>query len=145
MRSWHSLPLLAALLAVLLQPGWAHASVENNPLLQKEGTQNTQRPQSRRRLLGDWKGTRTDLENAGLKVSPYYNYYFGILTRRGIHRHSGSADLFLHLDFEKMGWMAGAESLLQVKSTRGRNVNPEVGALSDPFDDADFDQLVYID
>lgn len=44
-----------------------------------------------------------------------------------------------------MGWMAGAESLLQVKSTRGRNVNPEVGALSDPFDDADFDQLVYID
>lgn len=62
MRSWHSLPLLAALLAVLLQPGWAHASVENNPLLQKEGTQNTQRPQSRaayweigRELVRIWK------------------------------------------------------------------------------------------
>jgi porin len=145
MPSWHALPLLAALLAVLLQPGWAHASVQNDSPPQKEDLQNAQRKQSRLRLLGDWKGTRTDLENAGLKVSPYYNYYFGILTRRGIHRHSGSADLFFHLDFEKMGWMAGAESLLQVKSTRGRNVNPEAGALSDPFDDADFDQLVYID
>ena len=103
-----------------------------------------------RHLLGDWGGLQHQLEERGLNVSLYYNHFYGIKAGGGRHphdaqSHSGSGDLFILADLEKMGLWPGGEIFLQVKNNFGRNINPKVGALSDPFDDADFNEPIYID
>ena len=50
---------------------------------------------SRSRLTGDWGGSRTELEEAGLSLALYYNSYFGVNAHGGLdtnnaHRFSGS-------------------------------------------------------
>lgn len=102
------------------------------------------------RLLDDPGGARSWLEDRGVTISLYYNNFTGANLRGGKStndglKNSGSGDYFLHLDFGTMGVLPGGESLVQAKSNHGKNINPDVGALSDPFDDADFDEAFYLD
>jgi porin len=105
---------------------------------------------SRRRLLGEFAGGRDALEDAGIMPSLYYHHFLGVQAQGGRQsgaaaRHSGTGDLFLYVDLEPRVGLSGSEMLLQVKAGYGRNVNPRIGALSDPFDDADGDSTGYID
>ena len=59
-------------------------------------------------------------------------------------RNSGSYDLFAYADLESLGLAPGFAALLQVKGNYNTNVNPDVEALSDPIDDADFDEPIYV-
>ncbi|MCR4293093.1 MAG: hypothetical protein NUV76_09490, partial [Candidatus Kuenenia sp.] len=102
-----------------------------------------------RNLLGNYGGSRSAMEDQGIFLSAYYNYFFGYKANGGqepgqTKRHSGSLDTYLLADFEEMQLIPGGELLLHMKLNHGRNVNPHVGALSDPFDDADFSKGVYI-
>ena len=90
------------------------------------------------------------MEEAGVAVDLYFNHFWGLNTRggantNGAQEHSYSIDLFVRTDFEQMGLVPGGSALMQVKTNKGKNVNPHVGALSDPIDDADFDKTIYID
>lgn len=102
------------------------------------------------RLTGDWGGVRTDLENIGITFDIFYNQIYAANTRGGLdttnaQRLSGSFDVLLRLDFEKMNLIPGGSMLLFAKSNWSRNINPKVGALSDPIDDADGDIPIYVD
>ena len=102
------------------------------------------------RLLGDVGGVRKTLEEEGLALDLYFNHFNGVNARggkntNGAQEHSYSIDLFVRTDFERMGLVPGGSALMQVKTNKGKNVNPDVGALSDPIDDADFDKTIYID
>ena len=102
------------------------------------------------RMTGDWGGARTKMEDAGVKLNLYYNHFYGILLNGGqdlnnAQRNSGTWDLHIFLDFEKMGLIPGGELFVWPKGHFSRNINTKVGALSDPFDDADGDKVVYID
>lgn len=98
-------------------------------------------------LLPDWG--RKDLEENGLSFQLYYNAYVGANPRGGKNPderdYSHSWDLFVTADTERLGLWSGGKVLMQAKQNHGRNVNPDVGALGDPIDDADFDELIYID
>lgn len=105
---------------------------------------------TRPRMTGDWGGLRTELEDFGLRFGIYYNHFYGILLNGGqdlnnAQRHSGTWDLHIFVDFEKMGLIPGGELFVWPKGHFSRNINPKVGALADPFDDADGDKAVYID
>ncbi len=102
------------------------------------------------RLTGDWGGVRPELEDVGVKINLYYNHFYGILLQGGqdlnnAQRNSATLDLHLFLDFEKMGLIPGGELFVWPKGHFSRNINPKVGALADPFDDADGDKVIYID
>jgi porin len=95
-------------------------------------------------LAGDLGGRRPALESAGIAPSLFYNHFLGVLAAGGRDegaraRTSATGDFFLHAVLDRWLPWSGAEALLQVKAGFGRNVNPPVGALSDPFDDADGD------
>jgi len=49
------------------------------------------------------------------------------------------------VDLDELANWPGADFLLHVKGQYDRNVNDDVGALSDSIDDADFDAPIYID
>lgn len=101
------------------------------------------------RLLGDPGGQRSRLERLGLAVSLYGNHFLGAKVRGGAGPddagQSGSYDLFARGDLEALGVWPGLDALLQVKGQFDRNVNDEVGGLTDPIDDADFDAPVYVE
>jgi porin len=104
---------------------------------------------SRRRLLGEMGGGRDALEDAGIVPSLYYHHFLGVQAQGGREpgaaaRQSGTGDFFLYVDLEPLMGLSGTEMLLQVKAGYGRNVNPRIGALSDPFDDADGDSTGYV-
>lgn len=104
----------------------------------------------RKRLTGDWGGVRTELEDMGLKFGLYYNHFYGVNTRGGLdttnaQRNSATMDLHIFVDFEKMGLIPGGELFVWPKGHFSRNVNRKVGALGEPFDDADGDKSIYID
>lgn len=101
-------------------------------------------------MLGDWGGVRTELEDIGVKFGIYYNHFYGILTNGGqdlnnAQRNSGSWDVLVWVDFEKMGLIPGGELFVWPKGHFSRNINDKVGALGEPFDDADGDKVIYID
>ena len=101
-------------------------------------------------MTGDWGGTRTELEDLGIKFGIYYNHFYGILTNGGrdlnnAQRNSGTWDVLIWVDFEKMGLIPGGELFFWPKGHFSRNINTKVGALGQPFDDADGDKVVYID
>ena len=105
---------------------------------------------TRPRMTGDWGGSRTRLEEMGLTFKLYYNHFYGIGLNGGqdlnnAQRNSGTWDLHIFVDFEKMGLIPGGELFVWPKGHFGRNINTKVGALADPFDDADGDKVVYID
>ncbi len=100
-------------------------------------------------MTGAWGGARTALEDRGLKFDLFYNTTTGINLHGGAdvndaHRNSGSFDLFVRAEFDRLGFDLGGQALMQVKSRYSRNVNLKVGALSEPFDDADGDRDIYI-
>jgi porin len=103
------------------------------------------------RLLGDPAGVRTGLERLGIDLQLFYNQYLSAKPSGGGARsgdasgHSGSYDFFTRVDLEELSGWWGADMLLRVKGQYDRSVNPDVGALSNPIDDADFDSGIYVD
>jgi len=103
------------------------------------------------RLLGDVHGERTRLERLGLHFRLFYNQLLsgkpsgGGANDGAAFGHSGSYDFFAGADLEALTGWRGADVLLHVKGQYDRNLNPDVGALSDPIDDADFDAGIYVD
>lgn len=101
------------------------------------------------RLLDDPGGLRGRLEQLGVTLQLFFQTFVGAHVRGGSRssgrvRDSGSYDLFALADLEELGILPGNDIFLQVKGNYGRNVNPFVGALSDPVDDADFDEGIWV-
>lgn len=101
------------------------------------------------RLLGGAWEEGFGLADHGVSVQLFYNNFFGAKLRGGAtpentYRDSGSYDLLSHVDVEELARVRGLEFLLHVKGNHGANVNPDVGALSDPIDDADGDHPIYV-
>ena len=103
------------------------------------------------RLLGDPAGARSRLERLGVIVQLFYNQFLswkpasGGASRSAASGDSASYDLFALADLEQLVSWPGADLLLHVKGQYDDHVNREVGALSDPIDDADFDEAIYVD
>ena len=103
------------------------------------------------RLIGDPAGVRSRLERLGVDLQLYYNQQLsgkpsgGGANSDGVFGHSGSYDFLALVDLEALSGWPGADVLLHVKGQYDRNINEDVGALSDPIDDADFDEGIYID
>jgi porin len=99
-------------------------------------------------LLGDWGGARPWLADHGVKVTILYAQQLGTVLRgpdvNGGTRCSGSYDFQFDFDLEKMGVIPGGRLFIQPKGHWNRNINPRIGALSDPVDDADGTKSVYI-
>lgn len=101
------------------------------------------------RVLGDPGGVRSRLERLGVGVQLFYNQYVSGNPRGGANPrsvgHSGSYDFFTRIDAEELvGWRS-LTALLHVKGQYDQNVNADVGSLSPPIDDADFDEPIYVD
>lgn len=94
-------------------------------------------------------GPRSRLRDAGLDLRVYWVHLLASRLGGGgatgsDGRYSGSADYFVVADLERLGAIPGGSALLQAKSRYGRNVNPAVGALADPLDDADGDRSLEV-
>ena len=107
---------------------------------------------TRPRLTGDWGGVRTELQDLGVDFSLNYNSYYGANTHGGLdtnnaQRFSGSYDLIITLDLGQMGLIRGGKLLgfAQGFYSDSKNVNRKVGALGEPFDDADGTRTIYVD
>ena len=106
---------------------------------------------TRKTLTGDWGGARKELEEKGVMLQLYYNQQFqqnfkgGLDTHNG-HRLSGSYDLNLLLDFEKMGFMDDAGFFMRAaKGTWSDGINPnKVGALNNVNGDAGDDHPIFV-
>ena len=101
------------------------------------------------RLTGNWAGGRDWLEARGIKWSLFSNVYYGGNARGGnstndAYRLSQSTDMFVQLDFQRMKVIDGGLVLLHVKDRYRENINPEVGAISAPLDDADGNRNLYV-
>lgn len=102
-------------------------------------------------LLGDPGGRRSWLERLGVVVQLFYNQYLsgkpegGGANPDGVFGHSGSYDFFARADLDALTGWRGADFLIHLKGQYDRNVNDDVGALSAPIDDADFDAPFYLD
>ncbi|MGH0030850.1 MAG: carbohydrate porin [Myxococcota bacterium] len=91
---------------------------------------------------------RRQLGRMGATLQLFYNQYLGWKTRGengDATGHSGSWDLFARVDAEELVGLPGLSALLHVKSQYEEQINRDVGALSDPIDDADFDEPIYVD
>ena len=99
-------------------------------------------------LLFGVEAERDALKEAGLDLSLFYNAFTGFRLAGGDGgkhvEQSGSADFFAIADLDRLGLRGAGTLLLQVKALHDRNVNPSIGALSDPIDDADGDDF-YLD
>lgn len=103
----------------------------------------------RDRALGDPAGFRGGLETSGVSVQAFYNQFFGWRARGGSGGGdglgaSGSYDVFTQLDVEEIAGRPGLTVLAHLKGAYDHSINREVGALSDPVDDADFDEVAYL-
>lgn len=105
----------------------------------------------RLQLLGDAGAVRQWLNERGAFFQLASDHFLsaksagGGADRGAALGHSGSYDAFLGVDLrELVGW-SGGSLLLHVKGQYDRNINADVGALSDPIDDADFDEPIYVD
>lgn len=105
----------------------------------------------RSRLLGDPGGWRSRLERVGVELQLFANLYGswklhgGVGSDDGELGDSGSYDLFALVDGEELAEVRGLSLLLHAKGMYDRSVNDDVGAISDPIDDADFDEAIYVD
>jgi len=101
-------------------------------------------------LLGDPAGLRSRLERMGLSLQLHYQQLLAWKPRGGVERdgetgHSGSYDLLARVDLEELVGLRELVAFAQVKGQYERHLNRETGAFSDPADDADFDEAVYLD
>lgn len=97
--------------------------------------------------LADFEARRR-LERLGVAFQLFYNQVLGWKARGedgDATGHSGSFDLFTRVDAEELVGWTGLSALLHVKSQYEEQINEEVAALSDPVDDADFDEAIYVD
>lgn len=96
-------------------------------------------------LTGDWGGARKALEEAGWTFKIKYvqqfqqNFRGGLQTNNG-HRFSGSYDLAVEADFDKMKLIPGGSFYIKARGNYSEGINPDkVGALftvnSDAFED----------
>lgn len=127
--------------ALLLAAGSAHGEPDAPPLRYLERSP---------RLLDDPAGARSWLEDLGVSAQLFANGYLGWKIDGGassadVVRQSASWDLIVRADLEELVGASGLVALVHVKGTSERNVNPEVGALSDPIDDADGRQPIFVD
>jgi porin len=105
----------------------------------------------RPRLLDDPLGWRSRLEQLGVGLQLFYNQVLawkppgGGANPSGVFGHSASYDFLTRVDVEELAGWPGLDLLLHVKGQYERNLNKDVGALSNPIDDADFDEPVYVD
>ncbi|MDJ0851426.1 MAG: carbohydrate porin [Myxococcota bacterium] len=103
-----------------------------------------------RRLLGDPGGQRGRLELLGVELQLFYNQFLAWKPRGGgvnedsVFGHSGSYDFFTRVDVEALTGWPGLDVLLHVKGQYDENLNDDVGALSNPIDDADFDEPIWV-
>jgi porin len=102
------------------------------------------------RLLDDPAGVRSRLERLGISLQLFYQEFPAWKTSGGVggnatFGHSGSYDLLGRVDAEELAGWPGLALLVHVKGQYDRNVNADVGALSAPIDDADFDEPIYVD
>lgn len=141
-RAGHGGRLALGLVAALLASGGTTpASAEPGPPAWWEST----------RLLDDPAGARSRLEDLGVELQLFYNQVLagkpagGGADPDGVFGHSASYDLFALVDVEALAGWPGLDVLLHVKGQYDDNVNEAVGALSDPIDDADFDEPIYVD
>jgi len=101
-------------------------------------------------LLGDPAATRSQLERLGINLQLFYNQSLGWKPRGGAQPdsttgHSGSYDFFLRADLEELVSWPGLALLLHARGQYDDDINADVGAASDPIDDADFDEPIYLD
>jgi porin len=101
------------------------------------------------RLTGDWGGSRTYLEEHGVRFSIYYNHYYahkdnGGKVEKSDGAHSGSVDLIGQFNLEKLNLIPGGAILVHAKTLYSDSINDDVGALGNPIDDADGDRGPYI-
>ncbi|MHC5063804.1 MAG: carbohydrate porin, partial [Planctomycetota bacterium] len=134
-------PLVAALLAVV--------AAERVPT-QDESQTLAEHLRFAPRLLGDLGGHRRQWEDQGVSFDLYYNAFFGINAKggantNGAQEYSHSVDLLAWADTGEMGLWSNGLAFLMAKHNSRKNINPDVGALSDPIDDADFNEPIYID
>jgi len=102
------------------------------------------------RLVGDPDGSRSRAERAGLSLQLYYHQLWAWKPRGGVERdgvtgHSGSFDLFARLDLEELVGARSLVAFLHVKGQYDEHPNETVGAFTEPAEDADFDDGLYID
>ena len=101
-------------------------------------------------LVGDPGGVRSQLDRLGISLQLFYNQSLGWKPRGGVRHgsttgHNASYDFFLRADLEELVSWPGLDFLLHVRGQYDDNINADVGAASDPIDDADFDEPVYVD
>jgi porin len=102
-------------------------------------------------LLGDMGGARSRLERLGIVLQLFYNQYLsgkpegGGANPDGVFGHSGSYDLFARVDLEELVGWRGGDFLIHLKGMYDRNLNADVGAISAPIDDADYDDGFWVD
>ncbi|MBW2269314.1 MAG: carbohydrate porin [Deltaproteobacteria bacterium] len=104
---------------------------------------------SAQRLLGDFGGARSRTERFGIAVELFSTQTSSWKLRGGAEKeddfgHSASYDLFTLIDFEALAGWRGLSLLFHAKGQYARDGNAKVGALSDPVDDADFDEAIYV-
>lgn len=131
-----------AALSILLSPGQAAAEGGSSRVLHYLTTS----PE----LAGDPGGARSRLDRLGIGLQLFANQFLawkpvGGASPASTSGYSGSYDLFALVDAEELAGWPGLDVLLHVKGQYDRNVNGDVGALSDPIDDADFDEPIYVD
>jgi len=127
------------LLLLALRP---HAAAADDPLGVRLGRHLSESPQ-----LVDLEARR-ELERLGVTLQLFYNQYLGWKARGAgsdATGHSGSYDFFARVDAEESLGLPGLSGLFHVKGQYDDQINGDVGALSDPVDDADFDQGIYVD
>jgi porin len=102
-------------------------------------------------LLGNPAGARSRLEQLGIVLQLFYNQNLsgkpsgGGTNPNGVFGHSGSYDLLARVDLEELVGWRGGDFLLHVRGMYDRNLNADVGSLSQPIDDADYDEPIYVD
>jgi porin len=101
-------------------------------------------------LLGDPGDFRQKLGLYGVTMQLFYTQFLAWKPQGGAlpastFGHNGSYDFLTFIDGKELiGW-PGMVALLHVKGQYERSINRDVGALSDPIDDADFDEPIWID
>ncbi|MCO6436756.1 MAG: carbohydrate porin [Phycisphaerae bacterium] len=97
-----------------------------------------------RTMTGDWGGLRNDLAEKGVKINLFLNDQFQGVVQGGLDtnsdgRNAGSSDMFVSIDFEKLGLFKNGELLGHFQSNWGAGANPKTGTLFQVNDDADGD------
>jgi porin len=95
-------------------------------------------------------GIRQDLAARGIAFRLFLNHYTGWIARGPESfgdevGHSGSYDAFARIDLEELVGWTNFDVLLHLKGQYDRSLNPDLPSLSNPIDDADFDEPIYVD